>query len=289
MASFFVSKGCLTSFLGLILIPCFVYHQPDYNPKAPNDNCTRSCGNIPIPFPFGIEEGCFANDNLRLNCTSNATLVLDRGYAQYRVTKLSLDDGLMMVTNMLNDTSSNNMERVVITNYDGQYQSFYTTYTEVVDDNFDFSQEDVVIKWAIANITCQKAMLNKATYACISDNSFCKEVMRGKTHDGYRCKCSDGFQGNPYLKNSCTGYISLLYKLICTKFLVSLILIYLIVLLHMLNFKRQKYYKLWIGSPTNCLFFLSMVVIHLGRTCHRKWGLAHRTEPTNSAHHPSWV
>jgi len=160
-----------------------VYHEGDYNPKAPNENCTRLCGNITIPFPFGIEEGCFANDNLRLNCTSNTT-ILDRGYAQYRVTNLSLDDGLLTITNMLNDTSSNNMERVVITNYDGQYQSFQPTYWEVVDNNFDFSQEDVVIKWAIANITCQKAMSNKATYACISDNSFCKEVMRGKTRDG---------------------------------------------------------------------------------------------------------
>ncbi|CAD6246111.1 unnamed protein product [Miscanthus lutarioriparius] len=121
----------------------------DYNPKAPNDNCTRLCGNITIPFPFGIEEGCFANDNLRLNCTSNTTTILDRRYAQYRVTNLSLDDGLMTVTNMLNDTSSNNMERVVITNYDGQYQSFHPTFREVVDDNFDFSQEEVILMSAL--------------------------------------------------------------------------------------------------------------------------------------------
>jgi hypothetical protein len=163
-----------------------------------------------IPFPFGIEEGCFANDNLRLNCTSNATTVLDREYAQYHVISLSLDDGLLTVTNMLNDTSSNNMERVVMTNYDGHYHSFFPTYQDVVDGNFDFSQEDIIIKWAVANLTCQEARLNNATYACISDNSFCEEVMRGKTHDGYRCKCSDAFQGNPYLQNNCTGHISLL-------------------------------------------------------------------------------
>ncbi|PWZ55287.1 Wall-associated receptor kinase 2 [Zea mays] len=90
-----------------------------YNPEAPNRNCMRLCGNISVPFPFGIEEGCYANDNLRLNCTINDTLILDRGYAQYRVTNLSLDDGLLMVTNMLNDTSSNNVERIISTsNYD---------------------------------------------------------------------------------------------------------------------------------------------------------------------------
>ncbi|KAL5681867.1 hypothetical protein ACJX0J_008252, partial [Zea mays] len=168
-----------------------------YNPEAPNRNCMRLCGNISVPFPFGIQEGCYANDNLRLDCTSNDTLILDRGYAQYRVTNLSLDDGLLMVTNMLNDTSSNNVGRIIITSNNDKYQ-------EVMDGNYDFSQEDVAIKWVISNITCQKAMQNNATYACVSDNSICKDVMRGNIRDGYRCKCSDGFQGNPYLHNNCT-------------------------------------------------------------------------------------
>ncbi|OQU80962.1 hypothetical protein SORBI_3007G214300 [Sorghum bicolor] len=174
----------------------------DYNPNATKASCTRSCGKMKIPFPFGIEKGCFANDNLRLNCTSNGTTLLDRGYAQYRVTNLSLDDGLLTVTNMLNDTSFNNMERVVITNYDGHLNGYEE---EVVDGNFDFSQEDIIIKWVVANLTCHEARQNNATYACISDNSFCENVTREKALDGYRCKCSDGFQGNPYLQNNCTG------------------------------------------------------------------------------------
>lgn len=206
-----------------------------YNPEAPSTNCTRLCGNISVPFPFGIKEGCYANDNLRLNCTINdTTLILDRGYAQYRVTNLSLDDGLLMVTNMLNDTitNSNNMERVVLTN-NGSYNYGFNSIT---DGNYDFSQEDTTIKWFIANITCQEAMQNNATYACVSDNSICKDVMRGNIRDGYRCKCSDGFQGNPYLQNNCTGYIPLsLCKLISARFLVSLTIIYLVrVLINMM-------------------------------------------------------
>lgn len=155
-----------------------------------------------IPFPFGIEDGCFASNDFRLNCTSSNVTVLDRGYAQYRVTNVSVDDGVMSVTNMLNDTGSNNIERLVDSNYDSDF------YESVVDGIFDFSQEEeIIVKWVVANLTCQQAKQTNATYACISNNSYCQDVPRGKSHDGYRCKCSEGFQGNPYLHNNCTGYI----------------------------------------------------------------------------------
>ncbi|KAJ1280062.1 hypothetical protein BS78_04G203700 [Paspalum vaginatum] len=170
--------------------------------SRPKENCTRSCGNMTIPFPFGIGEGCFASDDFRLNCTSSNVTVLDRGYAQYRVTHVSLD-GLLAVSNMLNDTSYNNIERLIDSNYHGAY--YDRGGYPVVDGIFDFSQEDdIIVKWVVANLTCQQAMQINATYACVSHNSFCQNVMRGESRYGYRCKCSDGYQGNPYLQNSCT-------------------------------------------------------------------------------------
>lgn len=157
-----------------------------------------------VPFPFGIEDGCFASYDFRLNCTESNVTVLDRGYAQYRVTNLALDDGLLAVTNMLNGTSSNNMERLVKSNYDDFVES-------ALDGIFYFSQEDeIIVKWVVANLTCRQAMQINATYACVSQNSYCQNVIRGKSLDGYHCKCLEGFQGNPYLHNNCTGYMSLL-------------------------------------------------------------------------------
>ena len=155
---------------------------------------------MPIPFPFGIEEGCYASDNFRLNCTQLDVTILDRLDAQYRVSNISLDDGFLVVSNMLSDTSSNNHTNPI---------EMLDRIESVVDGIFYFLEEDEIIRWVISNLTCQQAM-QSATYACVSQNSHCQNVTRGKTLYGYLCKCNDGFQGNPYLLNNCTGYISLL-------------------------------------------------------------------------------
>jgi hypothetical protein len=60
----------------------------------------------------------------------------------------------------------------------------------------------VVIEWAVGNQTCENAQKNMTSYACKAENSFCYNSTNGP---GYRCNCSSGFQGNPYLYGGCTG------------------------------------------------------------------------------------
>ncbi|WOL15940.1 wall-associated receptor kinase 2-like isoform X2 [Canna indica] len=59
-----------------------------------------------------------------------------------------------------------------------------------------------VLDWAIGNRTCEEARRNLTSYACVDKNSECLDSTNGR---GYCCKCSRGYEGNPYLSNGCQG------------------------------------------------------------------------------------
>jgi hypothetical protein len=159
-----------------------------------------------IPFPFGFEEDCYGNDSFLLNCTAANETLFSGGVTQYHVTGLSVEDGTLTVSNMLNNAS---FGKEVITSQTSE--SGGGGIDGPVEDNFDFSMEYyIVIQWAVANSSCEQAMhKNRSTYACRSVNSDCKNVIHGKIFMGYRCKCSSGYTGNPYIQDGCTGtYLS---------------------------------------------------------------------------------
>ncbi|KAG0550669.1 hypothetical protein BDA96_01G358400 [Sorghum bicolor] len=171
--------------------------KQEYN-LTPKTNCSRSCGSTHIPFPFGLEPGCFAKRRFQLNCASNRTLI-GRPPAKYEVTNISLDEGLLYV-NKLSESEDANTNYLSI--YYGGSEYFGQQLIYGLEKS-DLSEEYGSWSWSVANLTCESAKHDR-TYACISTNSECLGVTHGTIYVGYRCKCSSGFEGNPYVQNGCT-------------------------------------------------------------------------------------
>lgn len=160
-----------------------------------------------IPFPFGLEERCSAHKKFRLSCVSDKFVVLDQGDGtKYMVTKLLVNDGYLDVTSMLNDSSSSDDQVVIVHTSNGDFD--YRISLEAMRGFIEFSQEfDIKMRWAVSNLTCDIAKQRSSSYACISAHSECVNVTHGVLYLGYRCKCSQGFGGNPYVRglDGCTG------------------------------------------------------------------------------------
>ena len=162
-----------------------------YGSIQPRTNCPTSCGNMSIPFPFGTELGCFAKLHLYLTCTPGTTVLppVLKLTDQALVTDISIDDGILQV-----HEASGPGDFMARWNLD---PALYTS-----------SGQWGAVKWVIDNMTCQHAM-NNSDYRCFSTHSDCVDVTEDRTlkHVGYRCRCSSGFEGNPYIQDGCTGIL----------------------------------------------------------------------------------
>ncbi|URD90824.1 OsWAK receptor-like protein kinase [Musa troglodytarum] len=95
----------------------------------------------------------------------------------------------------------------------------YDYYNSTTDDlqrtvKGNSSEVETALSWYIKDYpTCEEAKKNMKTYACISPNSDCYDVVNyayTNYNFGYICRCSLNHKGNPYLANGCTDTSSIL-------------------------------------------------------------------------------
>ncbi|URD99016.1 OsWAK receptor-like protein kinase [Musa troglodytarum] len=158
--------------------------EKSLTPAAAANGCVTKCGSIDVLFPFGLEKGCYRDDSFALTCntTSNPPTLLFED--EYTVTNISLEEG-----------------QVELEEKHGYIYMGNSTGT------FVLLKEQAIVSWVIEMQTCEDAKKNMTTFACGHAHSSCFDTTI--TNDdgkfvGYRCKCSEGYQGNPYVPNGCT-------------------------------------------------------------------------------------
>ncbi|XBI69105.1 hypothetical protein VPH35_048217 [Triticum aestivum] len=195
---------CNDGYAGNPFIPDGCSNDKGYSPIPSRADCTRRCGNITVEFPLGIEEGCFAREEFHLNCTnttSSAVLLLE----DFEVTGMNIEKG----TFEYNGHTRGQVEQI--------------SGGPILFVGYELFSS---LQWVAANLSCLEAQLNISGYACVSINSRCVgvnattdysffEAPKEDTYVGYRCKCTDGFKGNPYIQNGCRDINECLQPNIC--------------------------------------------------------------------------
>ncbi|XP_059631693.1 wall-associated receptor kinase 3-like [Cornus florida] len=131
--------------------------------------CSHSCGHLSIPYPFGTTKSCSLNASFQITCKNDSKpfLFTNSIYNPF----YRLKDGLTVLNISLNG-------ELRVSNW---------------------VNRPIVFDWAVGSETCDEARKNLSSYAC-GKNSICYNSTYGS---GYRCNCSKGYDGNPYLPNGC--------------------------------------------------------------------------------------
>ncbi|XP_030959257.1 putative wall-associated receptor kinase-like 16 [Quercus lobata] len=223
------------TWVGVILSVVMAAAATEYQVALPD--CPKKCGNVTIPYPFGMTEDCHLNDTARnflVKCNlSDPTAQPKIGVL--KVTNISIEGEINILKPRNLDSSQNvtdgncfgigccqmkipeGLKHVSFKAYSfNQYKNVFDfspcSYAFIIqEDKFKFSKGKLtslrktkrlpmVLDWAVGDERCEAAQ-KKENYLC-GANSKCVDL-NFTSGPGYRCDCEDGYEGNPYLKDGC--------------------------------------------------------------------------------------
>ncbi|XP_062192234.1 wall-associated receptor kinase 5-like isoform X2 [Phragmites australis] len=221
----------------LLLLLTFGGAAPAAASTGPGSSCTRSCGNISIPYPFGVEPGCYhaagfnltceqddppklflgdgtvqvldisiQHSTVRINSSRVELTYLDRGRTTNRTWGGSLPESgpyfLSESINMLQVIGCN-MQVNILGGKDNILVSSCTPICPVLEFNKGVGHGPkalpATLDWVINDSSCPK---DTPAPECRSTHSYCQNS-GSNVHGGYSCQCSNGYQGNPYVPGGC--------------------------------------------------------------------------------------
>uniref|UniRef100_A0A0D9XGT3 non-specific serine/threonine protein kinase n=1 Tax=Leersia perrieri TaxID=77586 RepID=A0A0D9XGT3_9ORYZ len=176
--------------------------------------CPTTCGDVAVPFPFGIGAGCYYSESPGFSLTCDRTthpprLLLGNAGA-FQVLNIFIANATVRAARVggVNITYGGNMSSSPSSTDEGRAEEQGWLAQATISVRLDETVVAVSLGWAIAsahlgqdgaaapeNATC-------AGNACESKHSSCRHVVAAAT-DGYVCDCDDGFQGNPYIAAGC--------------------------------------------------------------------------------------
>ncbi|KAH7511436.1 hypothetical protein FEM48_ZijujUnG0015000 [Ziziphus jujuba var. spinosa] len=81
-----------------VLLLCFFVIEVASGAPTAKSGCQKQCGNVSIPYPFGIGSGCFLNEWFEVLCIKDNTIPLLRHIKQ-EVIEISVEAGTILVRN----------------------------------------------------------------------------------------------------------------------------------------------------------------------------------------------